>query len=99
VPSAFTIADAATGNQYRLSGASVRKYAGQRVVIIGGPERRLAIRGGLVPSPNAAAQAGNQDPVQAALANLPGGPNSGTGDAQLPTFRVTRVRPAGGSCE
>jgi hypothetical protein len=98
-PSSFTIADAATGNKYRLSGVSVRKYAGQRVVIIGGPERRLTIRGGLVPSPNAAAQAGYQDPVQAAVANLPGGPNSGTGDAQLPTVRVTRVRPAGGSCE
>ena len=98
-PVTFTFADASTGNKYRLSGASVRKYAGQRVVIVGGPERRLTIRGGLYPSPNAAAQAGNQDPVQAAIANLPGGSNSGTGSAELPTFRVTRVRAAGGSCE
>src|SRR5437868_14666405 len=62
-PASFTFADAGTGNKYRLTGASVRKFAGQRVVIVGGPERRLTIRGGLVPSPNAAAQAGNQDPV------------------------------------
>ena len=98
-PASFTFADAGTGTKYRLSGASVKKYAGQRVVIVGGPERRLTIRGGLVPSPNAAAQAGNQDPVQAAIANLPGGSNSGTGSVELPTFRVTRVRAAGGSCE
>jgi hypothetical protein len=72
-PASFTFADGSTGRKYRLSGASVRKYAGQRVVIVGGPERRLTIRGGLVPSPNVAAQAGNQDPVQAAIADLPGG--------------------------
>src|SRR5262249_55324325 len=98
-PMEFTFADAATGTKYRLSGASVRKYAGQRVVIVGGPERRFTIRGGLVPSPNAAAQAGNQDPVKAAVANLPGGGSSGTGNVELPTFRVTRVRAAGGACE
>src|SRR4051812_29706323 len=78
-PASFTFADAGTGTTYRLSGASVKKFSGQRVVIVGGPERRLTIRGGLVPSPNAAAQAGNQDPVQAAVANMPGGRNSGTG--------------------
>jgi hypothetical protein len=98
-PTEFTFADATTGTKYRLSGASVRKFAGQRVVIVGGPERRLTIRGGLVPSPNAAAQAGHQDPVQAAIANLPGGGSTGTGTVELPTFRVSRVRAAGGSCE
>jgi hypothetical protein len=98
-PASFTFADASTGAKYRLSGISVRKYVGQRVVIIGGPERRLTIRGGLVPSANAAAQAGAQDPVQAAIAGLPGGSNSGTGSVALPTFRVTRLRALGGSCE
>jgi hypothetical protein len=37
------------------------------------------------------------DPVQAAIATQPGGPNSGTGADELPEFRVTRVR-ALGSC-
>jgi len=95
----FTFADNSTGSKYRLSGVSVRKYAGQRVVIVGGPERRLTIRGGLLPSPNAAAQAGNQDPVQAAIANLPGGGTNGVGTGELPTFRVSRVQAADGKCE
>jgi hypothetical protein len=98
-PNSFTFADSSTGSKYRLSGASVRKYAGQRVVIVGGPERRLTVRGGLVPSANAAAQAGNQDPVQAAIAGMPGAGSSGVGTVALPTFRVTRVQPADGKCE
>jgi hypothetical protein len=97
-PGTFTFAQTGTDTRYRLGGASVRKYVCQLVEIVGTPVgRRLTIRGGLFPSPNVAAQAGALDPVQAAIATQPGGPNSGTGAAELPEFRVTRVR-ALGSC-
>ena len=33
----FTFSDSESGNKYRLSGKSMRKYAGQRVEIVGGP--------------------------------------------------------------
>lgn len=99
-PGAFTFSDANTGARYRVSGVSMRKYTGQRVEIIGqSGERRLTVRGGLVPSPNMAAQAGAVDPAQAAIANMPGGANSGTGSIQLPAFRVTRVRSLSSSCQ
>ena len=99
-PGAFTFAETSTGAKYRLGGVGVRKYAGQRVEIIGAPVgRRLTIRGGLLPSPNAAGQAGALDPAQVAIASLPGGTNSGTGTVELPEFRVTRVRSLGGACQ
>jgi hypothetical protein len=99
MPSSFLFADASTGSKYRLSGVSMRKYAGQRVEIVGGPGRRVTFRGGLVPSANVAAQAGGMDPAQAAIASMPGGANSGTGNVEFPEIRVTRVRALGGSCE
>jgi len=99
-PGAFTFADTDTGAKYRVSGVSLRKYNGQRVEIVGQPDdRRVTVRGGLFPSPNLAAQAGAVDPAKAAVANMPGGANSGTGSVQLPAFRVTRVRPVSGSCQ
>ena len=98
-PGTFTFAETGTGVKYRL-GALVRKYVGQRVEIVGAPVgRRSAISGGLLPSPNAAAQAGAMDPAQAAIASLPGGTNSGTGSVELPEFRVTRVRAIAESCQ
>jgi hypothetical protein len=98
-PGAFTFADAATGARYRMSGVSMRKYNDQRVEIVGKPaDKRFTVRGGLYPSPNMAAQAGAIDPAQAAIANMPGGANTGTGDAQLPTFRVVRVRSLSEAC-
>jgi hypothetical protein len=99
-PGTFTFAETGTGTKYRL-GAIVRKYSGQRVEIVGAPVgRRPTVRGGLYPSPNAAAQAGALDPAQAAIASLPGGANSGTGTAVgLPELRVTRVRALAGSCQ
>jgi hypothetical protein len=98
-PGTFTFAETGTGTKYRL-GAVVRKYVGQRVEIVGAPVgRRPTIRGGLLPSPNAAAQAGALDPAQAAIASLPGGTNSGTGTVELPELRVTRVRGLAGSCQ
>ena len=100
VPGAFTFAETGTGAKYRLGGVGVRKYIGQRVEIVGAPAgRRPTIRGGLLPSPNAAGQAGALDPAQVAIASLPGGTNSGTGTVELPEFRVAHVRSLGGSCQ
>ena len=99
-PGAFTFAETGTGTKYRLGGVGVRKYAGQRVEIVGAPVgRRPTIRGGLFPSPNTAARAGALDPAQVAIASMPGGTNSGTGAVELPEFRVTRVRALEGSCQ
>jgi hypothetical protein len=78
----------------------MKKYAGRRVEIVGGvvSSPRLKIVGGLLPSPNAAAQAGAMDPSQAAIAGGAGGAGSGTGNVELPEFRVKTVRPVAGSC-
>jgi hypothetical protein len=95
---AFTF-DESGGGKYRLTGKSVRKYAGRMVRLVGGPQgRRLSIRGGLWPSPNVAAQAGAIDPAQASIARQPGGAASGTGGVDLPEFRVVSVRGIDGSC-
>jgi hypothetical protein len=87
------------GAKYRLSGKGVRKFAGQKVEIVGGSPRGLSIRGGLLPSPNIAAQAGALDPAQVAIASQPGGTaTAGTG-SDLPEFRVARVRALDGACQ
>lgn len=102
VPQApVTFADSETGAEYRLTGKGLKKYAGQRVEIVGGPRTsRFVIRGGLFPSPNVAAQAGALDPVKIAIAGQPGGSESGTGRVELlPEFRVSRVRALEGSCQ
>lgn len=94
----FTFSDSESGSQYRLTGKSMRKFAGQRVEIVGGPRgKRLAIRGGLWPSPNVAAQAGALDPAQAGVATQPGGGGT-SATAPLPEFHVIRVRGLEGSC-
>jgi hypothetical protein len=95
---AFTL-DESGGSKYRLTGKSVRKYAGRMVRLVGGLQgKRLSIRGGLWPSPNVAAQAGAIDPAQASIARQPGGAASGTGGVDLPEFRVVSVRGVDGSC-
>jgi len=94
----FAIVDAASGNTYRLSGKNIRKYAGQRVTVVGGPRKeRLSLRFGLWPSPNAAAQAGAIDPAQESIARQPGGTASGA-ESKLPEFHVVRMRGADGAC-
>jgi hypothetical protein len=94
----FTLADDKDKiSTYRLSGTSMKKYAGRRVEVVGGMvSSRLKITGGLLPSPNVAAQAGAIDPSQAA--NAGGGAGSGTGSGELPEFRVKTVRQLGGPC-
>lgn len=94
----FTAKD---GTKYRLTGKNFKKYAGEEVEIVGGEGKKLTVKGGLQPSPNAAAQAGAIDPGQAAIASQPGGTATGTGTGaiELPMFRVNRVRGLGGSCQ
>jgi hypothetical protein len=95
---AFTF-DESTGSKYRLTGKSVRKYAGRMVKVVGGPQgRKLSISGGLWPSPNAAGQAGAIDPAEDSISRQPGGAASGTGTGNLPEFRVVSVRTVDGSC-
>ena len=92
-PGRYTIADAKGGTVYRLSGTDMRTYVGQRVQITGGSPRRLRIAGGLVPSANAAAQAGAIDPPPAAAS----GPTTGAG-LPMPEFRVKSVKTVAGGC-
>src|SRR5439155_15410166 len=92
-----TLTDADNGTTYRLTGKSLRRYVGRSVQIVG-DSRRVTIKGGLLPSPNAAAQAGALDPTRAAVAAAPGGTESGTGVVELPDFRVNRVQPVAGEC-
>ena len=95
----FTLNESA-GGTYRLTGKSVRKYAGRMVQLVGGPQsKKLSIRGGLWPSANTAAQAGAIDAAQASVARQPGGADSGTGGIELPEFHVLSVRRVAGSCE
>ena len=97
----LTFSEAASGDQYRLNGRGLGKYAGQRVEIVGGPRRpkRFSIRGGLLPSANVAGQAGDLDPAQAAIANLPESNAGKSGSVTLQEFFVTRVRVLDGSCQ
>ena len=95
----FTFTDTQTGGKYRLTGKKMQNYAGKMVAVFGGPNKRLAVRGGLWPSPNAAGQAGALDPAQESIARQTGGAASARGDAALPEFNVVRVRTVDGSCQ
>jgi len=98
-PGRFTFTDSTDGTKYRLTGKTVRKYVGQQVEIVGGPDTgKVKVVGGLYPSPNAAGQAGALDPTRAAIAAQPGGTSAATGNPELPDFRVMRVRPVAGEC-
>jgi len=96
----FGFVDGVSGGSYRLSGKNVKKYAGQRVTLVGDPpnSRRLRVRTGLWPSPNVAAQAGALDPAQESIARQPGGAASGA-DAALPELKVVRMRGIEGACQ
>lgn len=97
-PNEYTIDDANEG-KFRVSGNRIGRYVGRRVEIIGNRDTgRLKIRGGLYPSPNAAGQAGSMDPVKAAIAAQPGGSSAGTGDVELPAFKVKSVKTLSGGC-
>jgi hypothetical protein len=93
----YTLTQAGSGNRFRLIGRSMRGYAGKMVEVTLADAKGLTIKGGLSPSPNIAAQAGHLDSAQAAVASQPGA-NAGKSDAQLPEFRVNRVRALDTSC-
>jgi len=95
----YTFLDNTTGSKYRLTGKGLRKFAGQQVEIVSSKNKRFAVKGGLYPSPNVAAQAGALDPGQEAIARQPGGPSSGTAGTELPEFRVAQVRGVTGACQ
>jgi hypothetical protein len=96
-PDQFTLEDTTEG-KYRLTGVKLADYIGQRVQIAGGvvETKRLTIKGGLMPNPNVAAQAGAMDPARAAMASAGGAAGPGTVD--LPEFKVKSVRPVSGGC-
>ena len=97
-PNQYTIADDLNG-KYEVSGSDIKKYLGQRVQVAGTPgSTRFRIKGGLWPTPNVAAQAGDIDPAKAAIAAQPGGGATGTGEIDLPTFKVKAVRTLDSAC-
>jgi hypothetical protein len=97
-PNQYTIADDQNG-KYEVSGSDIKKYLGRRVQVAGSPgSTRFRVKGGLWPTPNVAGQAGAIDPVKAAIAAQPGGGALGTGEIDLPTFKVKAVRTLDGGC-
>ena len=94
----FAFVDSASGGTYRLNGKNLKKYAGQRISIVGDPSsKRPKVRLGLWPSPNVAAQAGALDPAQESIARQSGGAASVREPA--PELKVVRVRGVEGSCQ
>jgi hypothetical protein len=83
----FTISDRKTGTTYRLSGPTVRAYLWRNVRIVGG----------LVPTPNIAAQAGDIDETRAAMAHQ-GANRPSTADMQPVEFQVKQLRALAGPC-
>jgi hypothetical protein len=97
-PNQYTIADTVNG-KYEVSGSDIKKYVGRRVQVAGTPgSARFRVKGGLWPTPNVAAQAGDIDPAKAAVAAQPGGGATGTGQIDLPTFKVKAVRTLDSAC-
>jgi hypothetical protein len=98
-PTQYVIEDLENG-RFEVSGNQIGKYLGQRVRVAGQPgSTRFRVRGGLWPSPNAAGRAGAMSPGRAAVEAMPGGPNAGTGEINLPTFKVRSIRTLDGTCE
>ena len=96
--SSYTFTDS-DGRRYRLTGKSVEKYSGMSVQVVGLVRLRdVKVVGGLWPTTNVAAQAGNMDPGRAAVIALGAG-TAGTGRVELPTLRITRVGLGAGECK
>lgn len=92
----YTLSDGAGSDVYELKGMNVRDYVGKRVEITGERPKGLRIVGGLYPNANVAAQAGDIDPVKAAMA-AQSSPNS---NQQRPAieFNVKSVKVVPGEC-
>jgi hypothetical protein len=98
-PNHYTIADEVNG-KYDVSGSDIRKYLGMRVEAAGVPgSTKVVVKGGLWPTPNVAAGSAGTDPAKRAVAAMPGGGASGTGDVSLPTLKVRNVRTLDGACK
>ena len=93
----YTLTDVKSGEKYRLTGKKMDKYVGKRVAVAG-PGNRVAVRGGLWPSPNTAAQAGALDPAQESISRQTGGGGKASNATVLPEFNVVRVRTLEGTC-
>jgi hypothetical protein len=95
----YTFAEAEGIRQYRLNGKGMKKYAGQRVELVGGsPGGGLSVKGGLWPPPSGGARGVAQDPSQAAIAIQQAAGGAG-GAGVVPEFRVSKVRLVPGVCE
>jgi hypothetical protein len=97
-PQQFVIKDTHEGT-YRISGRDFREYLGRSVTVDGGEVvKGFVVKGGLLPNPNIAAQAGSLDPsraaVQAATAQSTTGP-----DSALPEFKVKKIATVTGECD
>jgi len=95
----YTFTNAADGNRYRLTGKDIKKFAGLKVEVVESTSKGFAVKGGLYPSPNVAAQAGALDPVQSAIATQRGSGNTPGTAADLPEFRAQRVKAVQGECQ
>ncbi len=83
----FTLSVKDSRTTYRLSGTSMKGFVWRNVRIVGG----------LVPSPNIAAQAGAIDQTKVAMAQQGADPQ-GSSNIEILEFRVSTVRPLVGSC-
>jgi hypothetical protein len=83
----FTLWDAKSGTTYHLTGPKVKAFVWRNVRIVGG----------LVPTPNIAAQAGGIDQTKAAMA-FEGHDHSSIRMAEERELRVRTIKPLTGSC-
>ena len=95
-PTQYTLEDKEAGWKYRLTGVDFRDYIGKPVVVIGSGAKKVAVVGGLTPTPNIAAQAGAIDPARAAVEAQTAA--ASPGNVVVPEFKVKSIRPSGGSC-
>ena len=95
-PTQYTLEDKEAGWKYRLTGVDFRDYIGKPVVVIGTGAKKVAVVGGLTPTPNIAAQAGAIDPSRAAVEAQTAA--ASPGNVVVPEFKVKSIRPSGGSC-
>jgi hypothetical protein len=99
-PDQFTVIDRNDGTKYRVTGKDFREYVGRLVQLDGGiVVKGLAIKGGLQPNPNIAAQAGALDPSRAAVqAQTTPAPKSPL-QPDIQEFKVKTIKPQGGACK
>jgi hypothetical protein len=95
-PTQYTLEDKEAGWKYRLTGVDFRDYIGKPVVVIGTGAKKVAVVGGLTPTPNIAAQAGAMDPSRAAVEAQTAA--ASPGNVVVPEFKVKSIRPSGGAC-